>query len=254
MRCGVPQLHRWGLLDRVVDAGRRRSAAPRSRYADEVVVITIKPSYGVDALYAPRRTVLDPILVDAAGRAGVDVLFGITVTDVVRDRLRGGRRASSPAVPTDPRSGFTHRSSSAPTASDPRSPSSSAPGSSGSAPPPARSPTATGPTSTPMDTSGCSVPTRRPVSSRPTAALHVCSPAPRPPASVAVGSTCSVPCWPPAHPISPNASPVQPLPPGTRTFAGRPGHVRQSWGDRGARQATPGTSRIPSAPTGSPTR
>jgi len=40
----------------------------------------------VDALYAPRRTVLDPILVDAAVAGGVEVRFGIAVTDVERDR------------------------------------------------------------------------------------------------------------------------------------------------------------------------
>ena len=41
--------------------------------------MTIKPSHGVDALYALRRTVLDPILVDAAIAAGAQVRFGSTV-------------------------------------------------------------------------------------------------------------------------------------------------------------------------------
>ena len=45
--------------------------------------------HGVDALYAPRRTVLDPILVDAAVAAGAEVRFGITVTDVSRDAAGG---------------------------------------------------------------------------------------------------------------------------------------------------------------------
>ena len=56
------------------------------RYADAVVPVTIKPSHGVDALYAPRRTVLDPILVDAAAAAGAEVRFGIAVADLDRDR------------------------------------------------------------------------------------------------------------------------------------------------------------------------
>ena len=47
--------------------------------------MTIKPSHGVDALYALRRTVLDPILVDAAIAAGAQVRFGSTVSDVTRD-------------------------------------------------------------------------------------------------------------------------------------------------------------------------
>jgi 2-polyprenyl-6-methoxyphenol hydroxylase-like FAD-dependent oxidoreductase len=56
------------------------------RYADEEVRITIKPSHGVDALYAPRRTVLDPILVDAARAAGASFEYGTRITDVSRDR------------------------------------------------------------------------------------------------------------------------------------------------------------------------
>ena len=86
MRGGVLQLHRWGLIDRIVDAGTPPIRRTTFRYADDEVAITIKPSHGVDALYAPRRTVLDPILVDAAIAAGADVCYGITVTDVRRDR------------------------------------------------------------------------------------------------------------------------------------------------------------------------
>ena len=39
----------------------------------------------MDALYAPRRTVLDPILVDAAEAAGAEVRFGVSVAEVDRD-------------------------------------------------------------------------------------------------------------------------------------------------------------------------
>jgi len=85
MRGGVLQLSRWGLLDEIVAAGTPPVRRTTFRYADAVVPITLKPSYGVDALYAPRRTVLDPILVDAAVAGGVDVRFGIAVTDVERD-------------------------------------------------------------------------------------------------------------------------------------------------------------------------
>lgn len=85
MRGGVLQLSRWGLLDEVIAAGTPPIRRATFRFADDVVPITIKPSYHVDALYAPRRTVLDPILVDAAVAAGVDVRFGVTVTDISRD-------------------------------------------------------------------------------------------------------------------------------------------------------------------------
>jgi 2-polyprenyl-6-methoxyphenol hydroxylase-like FAD-dependent oxidoreductase len=85
MRGGVLQLTRWGLLDKVIDAGTPPVRRTTFRFADTVVPIAIKSSYGVDALYAPRRTVLDPILVDAAVAAGAEVRFGTAVTDLERD-------------------------------------------------------------------------------------------------------------------------------------------------------------------------
>ena len=86
MRGGVLQLSRWGLLEKIIAAGTPPVRRATFRYADAVVPVTIKPSHGVDALYAPRRTVLDPILVDAAAAAGAEVRFGIAVADIDRDR------------------------------------------------------------------------------------------------------------------------------------------------------------------------
>jgi 2-polyprenyl-6-methoxyphenol hydroxylase-like FAD-dependent oxidoreductase len=86
MRGAVIQLHRWGLLDRIVAAGTPAIRRTTFDYGTDRVEIAIKPAHGVDALYAPRRTVLDPVLVDAAAEAGADVRFGATVRDVRRDR------------------------------------------------------------------------------------------------------------------------------------------------------------------------
>jgi 2-polyprenyl-6-methoxyphenol hydroxylase-like FAD-dependent oxidoreductase len=86
MRAGVLQLSRWGLLDRVRSAGTPPVRRVTFTYHDAVVPISIKSSYGVDALYAPRRTVIDPILVTAAGDAGADVRFGSTVAGLSRGR------------------------------------------------------------------------------------------------------------------------------------------------------------------------
>ncbi len=86
LRGGVLQLARWGLLDAVVAAGTPPVRGCVFQYGDERVRVKVKPSAGVDALYAPRRTVLDPLLVEAAREAGADVRFGITVTHVCRDR------------------------------------------------------------------------------------------------------------------------------------------------------------------------
>jgi len=85
MRGGVLLLSRWGLLDRIVEAGTPPVRRTRFDYGAESVTVDLKPTYGVEALYAPRRTVLDPALVDAAVAAGAEVRFGVTVTGLLRD-------------------------------------------------------------------------------------------------------------------------------------------------------------------------
>jgi 2-polyprenyl-6-methoxyphenol hydroxylase-like FAD-dependent oxidoreductase len=85
MRGAVMQLRRWDLLDRIVAVGTPPIRRTTFRYANEEIVIPIKEAHGVDALYAPRRTVLDPVLVDAATAAGAEVRYGVTVTGIRRD-------------------------------------------------------------------------------------------------------------------------------------------------------------------------
>jgi 2-polyprenyl-6-methoxyphenol hydroxylase-like FAD-dependent oxidoreductase len=85
MRGGAALLQRWGVLDRIAAAGTPAVRQTRFHYPDETTVVTIKPAAGVDALYAPRRTLLDKLLVDAAVRAGAEVRFGVTVTGLSRD-------------------------------------------------------------------------------------------------------------------------------------------------------------------------
>jgi flavin-dependent dehydrogenase len=108
MRAGVLQLHRWGLLDRIIDAGTPPIRQTTFRYAHDGVTVPVKSAHGVDALYAPRRTVLDATLVDAAVAAGADVRYGVSVDDVVRDdlgRVTGirGRSASGQAFRAEAR-------------------------------------------------------------------------------------------------------------------------------------------------------
>jgi 2-polyprenyl-6-methoxyphenol hydroxylase-like FAD-dependent oxidoreductase len=85
LRGGVLQLARWGLLDRVAGAGTPPVLRTVFHYGEDRIEVPIKPGPGFDALYAPRRTVLDPILVDAARAAGAEVRFGVTVTGLGRD-------------------------------------------------------------------------------------------------------------------------------------------------------------------------
>src|SRR3954451_6962727 len=73
MRPGVMQLFRWGLLPRIVAAGTPAVCSTVFHYGGDVLEVEIRPSGGVEALYAPRRTLLDSTLVDAARRAGVEV-------------------------------------------------------------------------------------------------------------------------------------------------------------------------------------
>jgi menaquinone-9 beta-reductase len=84
MRAGVLQLARWGLLERIEAAGTPRIAQSVVHYEDEVVPIPIKPKYGVPALYAPRRTILDRVLADAAVEAGAEVRYGRRASELVR--------------------------------------------------------------------------------------------------------------------------------------------------------------------------
>ncbi|MGB6992954.1 MAG: NAD(P)/FAD-dependent oxidoreductase [Thermoanaerobaculia bacterium] len=85
MRAGVLQLHRWGLLDAVREAGTPRVQRTLFHYPDETITINIKPADGIDGLYAPKRTVIDRILADAAREAGAEVRFGVGVDDLLRD-------------------------------------------------------------------------------------------------------------------------------------------------------------------------
>jgi len=85
MRGGVLQLARWGVLDAVKAAGTPPITETTFHYADEALPIPIKAKDGVDALYAPRRTVLDVSLADAARRAGADFVFGARLVELLRD-------------------------------------------------------------------------------------------------------------------------------------------------------------------------
>ena len=82
------QLRRWDLLDGIIAAGTPAVKRTTFRYGDERVVITIKPSHGVDALYAPRRSVLDRLLVQNAVIAGAHVHHRTAVTGLIE---RDGR-------------------------------------------------------------------------------------------------------------------------------------------------------------------
>ena len=84
MRGGVMQLHRWGLLPRIVAAGTPAVRSTEFHYGEDVVQVEIRPQHGVEALVAPRRTLLDSTLVDAARAAGAEVRHGCTLAALLR--------------------------------------------------------------------------------------------------------------------------------------------------------------------------
>ena len=83
MRAGVLQLHRWGLLEQVRAAGTPAIRTTSFVYGGEDITLPIKPRDGVDALYAPRRTVLDALLTQAAADAGAHVVHGPRLVDLM---------------------------------------------------------------------------------------------------------------------------------------------------------------------------
>jgi menaquinone-9 beta-reductase len=85
MRAGVLQLSRWGLLEAIKTAGTPAIHATTFHYADEAIEIPIKPRDGVDGLYAPRRTILDPVLADAAESAGAHIVYRVRLKELLRD-------------------------------------------------------------------------------------------------------------------------------------------------------------------------
>ena len=98
MRGAVLQLHRWGVLEEIRSAGTPEIRSTTFHYGDDVITIPIKERDGLDALYAPRRTILDAALVSAASRAGADVVHGRAVCGLLTDD-RGrvvGARISAP--------------------------------------------------------------------------------------------------------------------------------------------------------------
>jgi 2-polyprenyl-6-methoxyphenol hydroxylase-like FAD-dependent oxidoreductase len=102
----VAALHRWGLLDEVT-AG----LPAMQRYSFDFGPVTITgtplPADGVSAAYAPRRTVLDKILVDGAVKAGVELRERFSVLDyLVEDGAVVGIRGHHPgAAPVVERAG-----------------------------------------------------------------------------------------------------------------------------------------------------
>jgi len=100
---GAALLHRWGLLGKLTAAGTPPARRVRFDAGGGLVMDGQFPACeGVDALYSPRRTLLDSTLVEAARQAGAEVRENFRVTHVTGSSgrvtgIRGSARGR-PAV------------------------------------------------------------------------------------------------------------------------------------------------------------
>jgi flavin-dependent dehydrogenase len=106
---GVARLQRWGLLERVIATGCPPIRTGTVDLGDFPLTEHLTPSDGVDAEYAPRRFVLDKILVDAAAEAGAEVREGVAVSELLIEhgQVVGVRGSSTDGAGR--RSGMTER-------------------------------------------------------------------------------------------------------------------------------------------------
>src|SRR5512133_1818020 len=98
---GVARLRRWGILDGVLAAGTPAAASVRFDPGPVVLRGRFPEFEGADAVYSPRRTLLDKLLVDAARAAGAEVRERFAFDSLVcdGDRVTGIRgRAGGSAV------------------------------------------------------------------------------------------------------------------------------------------------------------
>jgi flavin-dependent dehydrogenase len=102
---GVAQLKRWGFLDKVTAS----NSPPIRKVMFDVGPFALTgsppPTEGVVEFYAPRRKVLDKILIDAAIEAGVELRDGFSVEEVVAGGhrvtgIRGRSQAGSDVMET----------------------------------------------------------------------------------------------------------------------------------------------------------
>ncbi|TIL28726.1 MAG: NAD(P)/FAD-dependent oxidoreductase [Mesorhizobium sp.] len=92
MRPAVMQLSRWGLLQPLIQSGAPVIRSTTFHYGEQEVTVPIRPEPDIPGLIAPRRTVLDRMLVDAARAAGATIMHDTPVHDLMFDahrRVRG---------------------------------------------------------------------------------------------------------------------------------------------------------------------
>ncbi len=86
MRGAVSMLAEWGVLPALMAEGTPAVRQTSFIYEGDRTTFDIQPDSRTDCLVAPRRTVLDRHLVDAARRAGAEIRHATMLQDLVFDR------------------------------------------------------------------------------------------------------------------------------------------------------------------------
>lgn len=103
---GAVQLHSWGLLDQILASGCPAIREQTLDLGDFPLTAPFPTTGDVEGTCAPRRFILDKILVDAAAAAGVEVREGFSVSDIIfedgrvvgiRGKSKGGATVSERA-------------------------------------------------------------------------------------------------------------------------------------------------------------
>ncbi len=106
-RPGIERLTRWGPLERIAASGCPPVRRGTADLGDFSLALPIEPAPDFDALYGPRRFVLDAILVAAAAEAGAEVREGFSVRELLWEDgrivgVRGQTRHGKPVTERAP--------------------------------------------------------------------------------------------------------------------------------------------------------
>ncbi|PSK71110.1 FAD-dependent oxidoreductase [Streptomyces sp. CS149] len=104
-RPGLRLLRDWGLLGRLVDTGCPPVRRISYTVGDVRLEGRVPVEEGIDAVYAPRRYILDSLLIEAAAEAGAEFREGCAVNGVLAEdgRVTGVRWRTPGGTPAEAR-------------------------------------------------------------------------------------------------------------------------------------------------------
>ena len=98
---GGALLRRWGILDKLIENGTPAARGMLFDTGSAVLRGDYLPHDGVDAVYSPRRTLLDTLLIEEARTAGATIEEGFIVSSLIGDDRITGVRGRAKNATTD---------------------------------------------------------------------------------------------------------------------------------------------------------